>query len=105
MRPLVSLRPMRTSTDPTERLFERPDRVFTSRSEYRISHRADNADLRLTPLGHKHGIVSAERWETLENLKASMSATKTLLRSTSKSHKAWAAGGVAVNSTTPAHKT
>ena len=59
---------------------DEPYRMFTSRAEFRLHLRIDNADLRLTPLGRCAGLVTDERWRRFEAKRARQEAVEDLLR-------------------------
>ena len=61
---------------------QEPYRMFTSRAEYRLLLREDNADQRLTEIGHSLGLVGEERWRSFNEKCEAIEQRKGLMRDT-----------------------
>ncbi|XP_034950086.1 protein MTO1 homolog, mitochondrial [Chelonus insularis] len=75
--------------DLTTRGTSEPYRMFTSRAEFRLTLRPDNADLRLTPKGYETGCVSKIRFEKTEKMKLQIIETLEILESIKKPSMFW----------------
>lgn len=71
-----------------------PYRMLTSRAEFRVQLRPDNADIRLTPLGRSLGLVSSSRWDAYQARIGRISEAIRALENTSLSAAEWRARGL-----------
>lgn len=83
--------------DLTTKGVDEPYRMFTSRSEFRLSVRSDNADMRLTEMGRRHGLVSDGRWAKHRTDMRDLDIARQTLNETVLSPNEWASRGITVN--------
>ncbi|RWO23185.1 MAG: tRNA uridine-5-carboxymethylaminomethyl(34) synthesis enzyme MnmG [Mesorhizobium sp.] len=83
--------------DLTSRGIAEPYRMFTSRAEFRLSLRADNADERLTPLAMKLGIASQERMQRFSDVVQSLEKARDLALGTTMTPNEAARHGLEIN--------